>query len=130
MTIKVGTMVRVTVKNNSPWVINAPATEKYEGQVVANPKWISDDHISMTTGLAFFPMRTLSPNNIVKVETIDGKALKLPPVVKTQDKSWIVKGSKGDEYTVTNQGKVWNCTCKGFQFRRSCVHIVDKQNQK
>lgn len=41
----------------------------------------------------------------------------------TADKSFKVKGSKGDVYVVSVQNNVWNCTCSGFGFRRKCRHI-------
>jgi len=34
-----------------------------------------------------------------------------------------VKGSKGQTYKVTQSGSKWECTCRGFAFRRDCKHI-------
>jgi len=39
--------------------------------------------------------------------------------------SWGVKGSKGNEYTVTVSEDQWSCTCPGFGFRRKCRHIKE-----
>jgi len=36
---------------------------------------------------------------------------------------WTVKGSKGDEYKVTESGGNFNCTCSGFRFRGQCRHV-------
>jgi len=36
---------------------------------------------------------------------------------------WIVKGSKGDEYQVTEVNGNLSCTCSGFRFRGDCKHI-------
>jgi hypothetical protein len=36
---------------------------------------------------------------------------------------WIVKGSKGDEYRVSESGGNFNCTCSGFRFRNQCRHV-------
>lgn len=38
-------------------------------------------------------------------------------------KEFQIKGSKGNEYTVTLRGGEWSCTCVGFGFRRKCKHI-------
>jgi hypothetical protein len=38
---------------------------------------------------------------------------------------WIVKGSKGDEYTITEHSGNLSCTCSGFRFRGDCKHIKD-----
>ena len=36
-----------------------------------------------------------------------------------------VAGSKGNEYTVTEDSGKWSCTCPGFTFRGSCKHIKE-----
>ena len=36
---------------------------------------------------------------------------------------WTVKGSKGDEYKVTDVNGNYSCTCSGFRFRSQCRHI-------
>jgi hypothetical protein len=40
-----------------------------------------------------------------------------------EGRSWTVKGSKGDEYTVTEHSGNLSCTCSGFKFRSQCRHI-------
>jgi hypothetical protein len=36
---------------------------------------------------------------------------------------WIVKGSKGDEYKITELNGNLACTCSGFRFRGQCRHV-------
>jgi hypothetical protein len=36
---------------------------------------------------------------------------------------WTVKGSKGDEYKVSELNGNLSCTCSGFRFRGDCRHI-------
>jgi uncharacterized Zn finger protein len=31
---------------------------------------------------------------------------------------------------VTRNGKGWNCTCPGFQFRRQCKHVSELSGVK
>ena len=38
---------------------------------------------------------------------------------------WGVKGSKGDEYRVTELNSNYSCTCSGFKFRGQCRHITE-----
>jgi hypothetical protein len=40
-----------------------------------------------------------------------------------EGRSWIVKGSKGDEYRVSELNGNLACTCSGFKFRGKCRHI-------
>lgn len=47
------------------------------------------------------------------------------PSEAAQGRSWSVQGSRGQTYTVAAQNGAWRCTCKGYQFRRSCRHITE-----
>jgi hypothetical protein len=44
------------------------------------------------------------------------------PEIKT-GRSWTVKGSRGDEYTINEHNGQWQCSCSGFKFRGQCKHI-------
>ena len=44
--------------------------------------------------------------------------------LKLVGKSWKVTGSKGDEYTVTEEDGVLTCSCSGFMFRAKCKHTA------
>lgn len=44
------------------------------------------------------------------------------PKESVSTKQWTVKGSKGDEYTVTEHNGEYSCTCSGFRFRAKCKH--------
>jgi hypothetical protein len=44
-----------------------------------------------------------------------------------EGRSWTVKGSKGDEYRVTELNGDYSCTCSGFRFRGQCRHIAELQ---
>lgn len=44
-------------------------------------------------------------------------------IAEPQGRSWTVKGSKGDEYHVTENGGDYQCTCTGFKFRGDCKHV-------
>ena len=49
-------------------------------------------------------------------------------------RSWTVRGSKGDEYTVTQSASdsrqiFFSCTCVGYGYRRKCKHIEGIKNK-
>jgi uncharacterized Zn finger protein len=39
----------------------------------------------------------------------------------------MVKGSKGDEYRITEVNGNLSCTCSGFRFRGDCRHVKSIQ---
>ena len=44
---------------------------------------------------------------------------------EVEGRVWTVKGSKGDEYKITERSGNLSCTCSGFRFRGDCRHIKD-----
>jgi len=68
--------------------------------------------------------------NAIKIETRGRKFVINPVQFKTELKEeepegrvWIVKGSKGDEYKVSELNGNYSCTCSGFKFRGDCKHV-------
>ncbi len=45
------------------------------------------------------------------------------PAPLVEVRTYDVVGSKGDTYTVTDNGGTWTCTCPGFGWRRKCKHV-------
>jgi hypothetical protein len=119
--------MKIVVKNpefNRPgiWFFEQPEFFEYNGEEV-NVKWLKPSEIALSTGNAEFPFRIINKRNIA---FIDDK-----PVETQQDsavKTFVVKGSKGDEYVVTIGNGKYHCTCSGFQFRKTCKHITEKQH--
>jgi hypothetical protein len=88
----------------------------YVGESVAL-KHVGTDSIALSTGIADFPVRVIPRAWIV---SINGAAYTHTSSHSTRR---IVKGSKGEEYVVTMGAKP-SCTCTGFQFRKTCKHIL------
>ena len=68
--------------------------------------------------------------NPIRIDTRGRKFVINPVQFKTKLKEdeplgrmWVVKGSKGDEYKVTENSGNFNCTCSGFRFRGGCKHV-------
>ena len=124
---KVGSKVRVTTRykesyyfSTNPW-----RDTVYEGEVVAPNKWDNPDSFKLFTGNPEWPYSVISANHVHDIKYIEGGPGKN---VRTDVRSWTVSGSKGDQYTVTQNGTKWSCTCSGFQFRRTCKHVKKKQD--
>jgi hypothetical protein len=98
---------------------------------VPNGIYLLDD--SKTKMYAFRPRGTGEIKvfkNTIKIETRGRKFVVNPVQFKTKLKEdepegryWIVKGSKGDEYKITEVNGNRSCTCSGFRFRGDCKHV-------
>jgi hypothetical protein len=51
------------------------------------------------------------------------------PVQSTDVTSYEVQGSKGNTYTVSDNGGTWTCSCPGFGWRRKCKHVEAQKNE-
>jgi hypothetical protein len=66
--------------------------------------------------------------NFIRIDTRGRKFVVNPVQFATglkepEGRTWIVKGSKGDEYKVTELDGSYSCTCSGFRFRGDCKHV-------
>lgn len=118
--------MKVTVRNpqyekRHLYFFEVPEFITYEGNEIKCGKWEDDNEVMcLTTGIDFFPVRSIQRKYIY---SIDGTSVIHIPA-KTEVKTKIVKGSKGQEYVVTLGAKK-SCTCPGFVFRHSCKHIME-----
>jgi hypothetical protein len=110
----------VTVRNplfgSDRYRFKQPEFFTYSGESVTL-KHVGADSLALTTGILDFPIRVIPR---AWIAAIDGAAY---THTSSQTQTKIVKGSKGEEYTVT-LGARPSCTCSGFQFRRVCKHIL------
>ena len=70
--------------------------------------------------------------NPIRIDVRGRKFVVNPVQFKTESKEeepegrvWTVKGSKGDEYKITEYRGNLSCTCSGFRFRGDCKHVKD-----
>ena len=123
----VGKEITVTVSN--PLVASAhlyakgvvPKTLTFTGTVFPTQKW-QDAHkvFNLSTGQKQFQFREIELGSVIAVDGVAQKIKVDPPKTRV----WVVKGSKGNDYTVTETAGRRTCTCTGFGFRRTCRHIV------
>ena len=115
--------MKVKVQNpqfNRPgiWMFDQPEFFEYQGEEV-QVKWLNPGQIALSTGNTEFPFRVINKSLII---SINNQAMEQKDTVI---KTFNVKGSKGDSYTVTVDSGKMHCTCSGFQFRKSCKHVKE-----
>lgn len=55
---------------------------------------------------------------------------KAPEYVRVPgEKTWSIKGSRGNLYTVKLSEGSYSCDCAGYAFRRKCRHIEEAKNE-
>lgn len=97
---------------------------------VPNGIYLLDD--AKTKMYAFRPKGTgeiRTFRNFIRIDTRGRKFVVNSVQFKTeltepepQGRSWTVKGSKGDEYQITELNGNYSCSCSGFRFRGKCRH--------
>jgi hypothetical protein len=131
MKLNAGDTVTIKVKN-PVWpmrkayasYIHIPEFNTYTGRVVRDHRAIKPGQIGLTTDEPIFDLRVIDVERIVGVnDTVVTPLEKTEPTVKT----WTVQGSKGKTYTVTLDHGRYDCSCPGFQFRKSCKHVDEKK---
>jgi hypothetical protein len=106
-------------------------TTKWDVDCPNHAYYLSDDKTKL---YAYVPagskeVRTLK--NFIRIDTRGRTFKEIPNTygyvhdseINNVSKSWKVKGSKGDEYTITEEENGYSCTCSGFKFRAQCKHI-------
>lgn len=114
------TYVKVTVR--IPLTHGRSTVDTYFGNVLKDPPWVnSDKSLTISTDRLDFPFRVIPIEWLITVN--DQEVKSLTPRT-TKERSWSVKGSKHNYYTVTKSvNDSWSCTCQGFEFKRKCRHI-------
>jgi len=110
-------------------------TTSWSGTQQPNHVYLMDDSKSkMYAYIKFGQGEPESFKNPIRIAT-RGRTFKEQPKLsllfkKFADKSadptartWIVVGSKGDKYTVTQAHGGFSCSCSGFKFRGACKHV-------
>lgn len=120
----VGSEVEVTTKWKNIWLFAKEPWEYHTVRGVVRPSnyWDAPNTFKITTGIAIYPEAIVPLDKIVSIKYFKGKPGK---TIAADSKIKLVKGSKGNVYTVTKTGNKYSCTCPGFTFRRSCKHLKE-----
>jgi hypothetical protein len=99
-----------------------------------NHFYLLDD--SKSTMFAYVPVLDSGPGDAKIFQSpikIDSRGRKFVPIADQwhlkldqpvkEGKQFLVTGSRGDQYTVTEKNGKWDCSCSGFKFRSKCRHV-------
>ena len=134
MKLVAGDSVSIKYKNNmwkyrDRYAFHIPEFNYFEGTILYE-KWFKPGEVGLTTDQVHFPFRVLQMERIVEINGKRSKfsAKSLSTSKDGQQRTITIKGSTGSLYEVQIGGK-WgpSCSCKGYQFRRSCRHIVEAE---
>lgn len=118
----VNSKVKVVVKyrQGNCMIPPQPNFHVFEGTIVSKYKWLSDRQFCMT-GDDAMKIRVIDMSLVQDIELLSGDFA----TVDTGMQVFEVEGSKGKKYIVSKDSKGWDCTCPGFQFRKSCKHVTE-----
>ncbi len=119
-----GAQVKITFSSSSYLLGNEGVIHTTLNGTVESPtKFTPTDYIRLKTDFdSPVSIREIPINKVIVLDYLDGRKASSQPV-KHHSQKWTLKGSKGSDYIVIKDQNSWNCTCPGFQFRRTCKHI-------
>ena len=124
-------MSQVTVRTRlyQPSYHRADAYLEHEitGEILNTIKWLKPDEIAVSNPAHPNKFSILHKKNILWIKDLAGH--KVTVKIDPEYRQWTVKGSKGNEYLVIRQKGLYNCTCPGFTYRKSCRHITEVGNE-
>lgn len=127
-----GTPVQIRTRNpqwanRGAYMFEVQEFIDYTGTVYPQQKWqATEPVINITTTIPWMPFRVI-PLSWIEDLQVGGASVQIDLPKATETRVWTVEGSRGNTYTVTQQGSKMSCTCPGFQFRRHCRHIAEKE---
>lgn len=105
-------------------------TTDYRDKVANGVYLLSDDKTKMYAYVAPGQKSVKKFKNFIRIDTRGRKFTAVPNTYgfkieeeQYEGRVWTVKGSKGDEYKVTESGGNFQCSCSGFRFRGACKHV-------
>jgi len=122
----VGARITVTTRYPNKYYFSKSEWDDrtYVGTVLADEKWTPDANFRLFTGNPAFPVSMFALGNVHELKYMDGTVARKEAIEAAN--SWVVKGSKGEDYIVTKSNGKCRCTCPGFTFRNKCKHSEGK----
>ena len=106
-----------------------PRYHKHTGVVVKSASYDEPDSFRLATDNKYYPISVISLGYVVGLEYADGSSGATEEKKIVEIEAWEVPSSKKGSYTVTRSGKHYSCSCVGFQYRKSCKHVLQIKAQ-
>jgi hypothetical protein len=124
---KTGDEIEVEVRNhNLGMLVWRPETTIHRGRVVDPFPWSDPNTLCMTSGDGSGFIRQIGYHRIVDLRSADGSKVASvgEMAAPAQDREWVIPGSRGASYVVTNRAGRWACNCPAGSFNRNCKHVA------
>lgn len=114
MEFPIGSDVEIQTKMRAMYIGEEFKYVLFKGKIIPNEKWLSDEYVTVATGVIEWPTSVIHKRLIVGFQFSSERQ---------ETQFFNIKSSKGDKtYVVTSaKGKI-HCECTGFQFRNNCKH--------
>lgn len=138
---KVGSWVRVVTdysEYRKMFHRNLQRTYEVVGRVMESQEWEGEGTFALLTDDPKLRIKTIDLKFVKSIEQIKAQALHeetggrfkaLMIEEKSADRTFDIKGSKGNTYVVTKSKFTWTCTCEAGQRGRRCKHVEEAQNK-
>lgn len=126
----VGSKITVTTYyEKAGFSLVVPRSHTKSGVVVKSASYDEPDSFRLATDNKYYPISVVSLESVVSIEYADGTEGATEDKKIVEVSAWEVPSSKNGSYTVTRSGNHYSCSCVGFQYRKSCKHVLQIKAQ-
>ena len=101
--------------------------EEITGTILNDFKWLQPNQFVIANPRNPKGISVISLTHVIDLKDSAGKTATVK--IDSDYRQWTVKGSKGNEYLVICQKGLYNCTCPGYTYRKTCRHIAEIGNE-
>lgn len=116
----------ITEYERKGFAVNVPTTTSKSGVVIKSEHYDDPLTFRLATGDRNFPYSVVPLDLVKGLIYEDGSKGDTEQQKVITITAWEVKSDsrKGGSYTVTRDGNHFSCDCLGFQYRKSCRHVI------
>jgi len=119
---KIGEKITIKCKNSR---------DTFIGEVLPSDNWVGPNRFTMTSG---YPDYYKFPRRVISLDNIETLVYEKDDIVPEKEEEVVItihkiKGSKGNIYTVKQEGNAFHCDCPGHKWRGHCKHVKALQDE-